>query len=58
MLQDLSNTLIGLAALGLGCAVGGGVAFAMAWLSREDLTQQQTGSPLRKAGRPGADRTR
>jgi hypothetical protein len=49
MLQDLSNTLIGLAALGLGCAVGGGLAFAMAWLSREDLTQQ-TGSPGRLGG--------
>jgi hypothetical protein len=47
MLHHLSNTLIGLAALGLGCAVGGGLAFAMTWLSREDLTQQQTGSSAR-----------
>ncbi len=35
MLHDLSNTFIGLLALGLACAVGGGLAFAMAHLSRD-----------------------
>jgi hypothetical protein len=34
-LHELSNTLVGLMALGMACAVGGGIAFAMAWLSRE-----------------------
>ena len=32
-LQDLLNLGMGLAALAAACAVGGGVAFTLAWLS-------------------------
>ena len=35
MIHDLTNTVIGILALGLACAVGGGLALAMTWLSRE-----------------------
>jgi hypothetical protein len=32
-LQDVLNMALGLLALAAACAVGGGVAFTMAWLS-------------------------
>ncbi len=35
-LQELLNLALGLTALAAAGAVGGGVAFTMAWLSRKD----------------------
>ena len=34
-LQEVLNLAVGLAALAAACAVGGGVAFTMAWMSRK-----------------------